>query len=624
MSNDDSRVTPPGNAQPRSSRARSEESPSGADAFVLPEFDSLPDLAPLPDLDEFLKADPLAGFDDAVAAQADTISSRDDDALPSAAPAGDIPSLPTSPSSPTSPSLPAVSTTPTQNTAPTFTVAPSQAVAAPTHAAPASSRTSPAQEPNERVAHPAGRLSWGKQGTTSSAIPIGLAISGAIVVLSGIISSVYAGGSNHKHPTLPPPDLDTKQQVLHVPGYRGAATNTHSLSPEWASGVATAWTIPTTNGPAGTPPQIYVDGSVLYLAADDLTEDRKESAVTVSAYDLSGNEPTLLWTSTGPTENSAIMSSHTPAFLSDDDQVFFHDVVIDKATGAQTQAPWKRGYPLAVADDIVVTCSATTSCAGWTREGSEWTNLWTTSTAIQSGFGLHNHDLGYAPAGTALAGSGAQAAVLVPTAIKELPLVLNVHTGEVTTLNNPNGNADYQKVEVATDGFLVYERSEQVGLLFEPNGTLQSTFTAEPHLPTVSHDGRQPTTSDIHTFMTSTKAPWAAGTIALTGTDQCAIEYKLTADSATHTISIPSAARPDMQPGCYFDPADARVSVDGSALYIDTFNFQDTSKYFIDTAKGLSFTSNELNEATHLTWVFDDMLIGQTDGGIRAFVPASS
>lgn len=124
--------------------------------------------------------------------------------------------------------------------------------------------------------------------------------------------------------------------------------------------------------------------------------------------------------------------------------------------------------------------------------------------------------------------------------------------------------------------------------------------------------------------MTSTKAQWTAGTIALTGTNECAIKYKLTADSATHTISIPSAARPNMTPGCYFDPTDARVSVDGSALYIDTFNFQDTSKYFIDTAKGLSFTSNDLNEATHLTWVFDDMLIGQTDSGIRAFVPASS
>ena len=146
MSNDDSRVTPPGNAQPRSSRARGEESPSGADAFVLPEFDSLPDLAPLPDLDEFLKADPLAGFDEAVAAQAGTISSRDDDALPSAAPA--VPSLPASPSTP------AVSTTPTQNTAPTFTVAPSQADAAPTHAATASSRRRRASLPQRPVHAP--------------------------------------------------------------------------------------------------------------------------------------------------------------------------------------------------------------------------------------------------------------------------------------------------------------------------------------------------------------------------------------------------------------------------------------------------------------------------------------
>ena len=97
------------------------------------------------------------------------------------------------------------------------------------------------------------------------------------------------------------------------------------------------------------------------------------------------------------------------------------------------------------------------------------------------------------------------ASVLVPTATNELPQILNVHTGEATTLSNPDGNGDSRKVEVATDGFLVYERSEQVGLLFEPNGTLQSTFTAEQGLPTVSHDGRQPTTSDIQTFMTRTR-----------------------------------------------------------------------------------------------------------------------
>ena len=405
-----------------------------------------------------------------------------------------------------------------------------------------------------------------------------------------------------------------------MPGYRGAATNTHSLSPEWASGVATAWTIPTTNGPAGTPPQIYVDGSVLYLAADDLMEDRRKSAVTVSAYDLSGNEPTLLWTSTGPTENSAIMSSHTPAFLSDNNQVFFHDVVIDKATGAQTPAPWGTDFPLALADDVMVTCSTTTTCSGWTREGGEWTNLWTTSTATQSGYGLRDHDLGYAPAGTAVAGNGVHASVLVPTAPNELPQILNVHTGEAVTLSNPDGNADSRKVEVATDGFVVYESSGSRGSLFDSDGVLQATFTAEQDLPALSHDGRQPTTSDIQTFMTQKRAAWATGTVSMTGTGECTITVTLTADDSTREVPLPDAARRSVRDGCSFTPKDLRISADGSTLYVRSFNSQDTNSYIINTADG----SSSSTRATRLTWVFDDMLIGITDKEIKAFVPASS
>ncbi len=44
MSNDDSRVTPPGEGGRASSRARARK-PGGADAFVLPEFAIPPDLA---------------------------------------------------------------------------------------------------------------------------------------------------------------------------------------------------------------------------------------------------------------------------------------------------------------------------------------------------------------------------------------------------------------------------------------------------------------------------------------------------------------------------------------------------------------------------------------------------
>ncbi len=84
----------------------------------------------------------------------------------------------------------------------------------------------------------------------------------------------------------------------------------------------------------------------------------------MSAYDLWGTNPRSLWM-TGPTENSALRhptrqrSSPITAGL-------FHDVVIDKATGAQTRKLRKR--VIAVADDIVVTInSTTTTCSGWMR-----------------------------------------------------------------------------------------------------------------------------------------------------------------------------------------------------------------------------------------------------------------
>ena len=422
---------------------------------------------------------------------------------------------------------------------------------------------------------------------------------------------------------MPTPSLPSLSS-LKAAGYQGSAQDTLALSPAWASGATTAWTIPVSAKSADATPQFHVDGSTLYIASDAANSSKNGSAVTVSAYDLSGSTPARLWTSTGPTQSSARLSFHTPAFVSGEDQVFFHDVVIDKATGAQTPAPWGTDFPLALADDVMVTCSTTTTCSGWMREGGEWTNLWTTSTATQSGYGLRDHDLGYAPAGTAVAGNGVHASVLVPTAANELPQILNVHTGEATTLSNPDGNADSRKVEVATDGFVVYESSSSRGSLFDSDGVLQATFTAEQDLPALSRDGTQPTTSDIQTFMTQKRAAWATGTVSMTGTGECTITVTLTADDSTREVPLPDAARRSVRNGCSFTPKDLRVSADGSTLYVRSFSSQDTNSYIINTADGSSSSTKDFTRATRLTWVFDDMLIGITDKEIKAFVPASS
>ena len=409
------------------------------------------------------------------------------------------------------------------------------------------------------------------------------------------------------------------------PGYRGSATNTHSISPQWASGVATAWTLELPSEMTEFGPQMFAEGQVLYIAGDDTIEGQRGSAVRTQAYDLSGEEPTLLWDTVGPTENSAIMT-YTPAFVSSETQLFFHDVVIDKATGEQTQAPWGDDFPLAQADGIVVTCSTTSSCRGWMQTSGEWTNLWTTTTNPQTSYGLSNQGLDYAPAGTTRSGTGELASVLVPSSYQETPQIINIHTGKTTYLPSPAQSGLGQYVEVATDGFVITDVSKKQGFLTDSSGARQSTYSNDEYLrlPAVSRDGNQPSTADIKTFMTKKTANWATGTVGLVDKDDCSIQVTLTSDGSTRTTPVPGVLSPYMTSTCIFSPKEVRVSADGSVLYADTFTYQDQSRYFIDTANGLTYTSNLLNLPKKTMWVFDDMLIGLTDSGLTAFVPASS
>ena len=415
-------------------------------------------------------------------------------------------------------------------------------------------------------------------------------------------------------------DLPTRS-----PGYRGSATNTHSISPQWASGVATAWTLELPSEMTEFGPQMFAEGQVLYIAGDDTIEGQRGSAVRTQAYDLSGEEPTLLWDTVGPTENSAIMT-YTPAFVSSETQLFFHDVVIDKATGEQTQAPWGDDFPLAQADGIVVTCSTTSSCRGWMQTSGEWTNLWTTTTNPQTSYGLSNQGLDYAPTGTTRSGTGELASVLVPSSYQETPQIINIHTGKTTYLPSPAQSGLGQYVEVATDGFVITDVSKKQGFLTDSSGARQSTYSNDEYLrlPAVSRDGNQPSTADIKTFMTKKTANWATGTVGLVDKDDCSIQVTLTSDGSTRTTPVPGVLSPYMTSTCIFSPKEVRVSADGSVLYADTFTYQDQSRYFIDTANGLTYTSNLLNLPKQTMWVFDDMLIGLTDSGLTAFVPASS
>ena len=415
-------------------------------------------------------------------------------------------------------------------------------------------------------------------------------------------------------------DLPTRS-----PGYRGSATNTHSISAQWASGVATAWTLELPPEMTQFEPQMFVEGQVLYVAGYDTIEGQRGSAVRTQAYDLSGEEPNLLWDTIGPTENSAI-TTYTPAFVSGENQLFFHDVVIDKATGEHTQAPWGKEFPIAQADGIVVTCSTTSTCSGWTHTSGVWTNRWETPTSLLVGYGFAPQGLGYAPKGALLAGSGTRASALVPTNYDQPLQILDIHTGLGTVLPAPGAADKTPSIEVTSDGFIVLDSSRRQGMVLDSRGTVQSSFAVDGYslLPAVSSDGTYPSATDVETFLTDKRANWATGTVDLVGKDDCSIEVTLTSDGSTHTTPVPGALSQYMTSSCYFSPKEVRVSADASVLYADTFTYQDQSRYFIDTANGLIYTSPELNSPKQIMWVFDDMIIGMTEDGLKAFVPASS
>ena len=628
----------------------------------LPDLAPLPELAPLPDFGDFLNDTPPVIPDEAVAGPADSESSPTTDLFPGVASLPELTPLPaitdllpdaaSSPGDeaaqaeggnnwpqvediPTTASLPLTDAVPEVEAAPT----PTDTVYA--AAATASSRRAPDGGQKSTISLSTA-LELSRTRVDKTAIKrkpsVVIIVLGCILALNVAVSLFSPGRSgssstpsSHQTTSSTSTATNTEEREhaanlpARAPGYRGSATNTHSISPQWSSGVATAWSLSLPPEMTRFTPHMFVDGQVLYIAATDRNTGQSGSTLRVVAYDLSGEEPSLLWDTVGPTENSAIVT-YEPAFLSNETQLFFHDVVIDKATGEHSQAPWGIEIPLAQAEGIVVTCTPPSTCNGWTQASGEWTNLWTTTTIAQASYALRDHGLGYAPTGTTLSGSGALTSFLVPSPHQVSPQIINIHTGETTTLPIPDQSGLGQHVEVATDGFVIVDVSQQNGLLLDSSGALQSTFSTAGYrrLPAVSRDGNQPSTADIKTFMTTKTANWATGTVSLVGENDCSIEVTLTSDGSTHKTPVPGVLSQHMSSSCYFEPKEVRVSADGSVLYIDTFTYQDEKRYFIDTANGLIYTSPELNSPKQIMWVFDDMIIGMTESGLKAFVPASS
>ena len=434
-----------------------------------------------------------------------------------------------------------------------------------------------------------------------------LAVVALVLALPRLMASVPSFRSVTKRP-------------ITVQGYQGSATNTNVLSSDWAAGVSVAWTVPEPRTGIDKPFEttLFADNTTLYM----VSRDHHSYSISLAAIDVSASEPTVLWTSNDGSMQIPYSGTDLSIF-SVGEWLAVENILISKSTGIQTQAPWEDGHPIAMVDDILVTCSGMETCAGWKQEAGSWTQQWQSITGKQSrNSSLSRWD------GPRTIGTGDEASALVPVDDYRNPQIINVHTGVVTTLGQEGRLAharsySYDALYPASDGLIVRKNATLLEK-FDMSGNSLGTFGPRLKYIIPAEDGGMPTLSEWEAFFDSGRTPWTTGMLEATG-DRCQTltvhtTGGVTKYSAEGLVGVSSSTRPP----CSFSPTHARASADGTAAFIQNIGYKEQSVYFFDMANNKVYTSTELTAAQNLTWVYDDLLVGLTDEGLIAFTPTSS
>ena len=447
-------------------------------------------------------------------------------------------------------------------------------------------------------------------------------LSAAFVSILGTSASFSLSTSALQLPgpaATPPPHYTGPERTARpdIIGYHGQATHTNVLSSAWASGFATAWTLPAQDDSL-LPAQLIAEGSTLYVLSYG---SGAEAVATVSAYDVSGTEPVAQWSTTGP-KPSRIRAEAFPSSVLTQDEILLSDIIVDRSTGQQTQAPWGFDLPMGVAGGVLVTCDTFSSCSGWSRDSGAWTTLWTTQTSPQRRMGL-THTALTNPA-TAVIGTGADAAVVVPVdEAHHAPQIIKPATGALTTLGDaPSARVpSSSRVTLASDGLLV--AGEKDTIAYNTAGQVVGTFNAGWELdkfPTTDRD--LPSVADVGAFLTQGNVRWTSGTLERSySKDDNGYLLSLTLSNGKNLTLNPGESFRETRGGAGWSVTQVRASSDGKALYIQGYSENLTDSFFFNAEDPMTYVSQDLNEATNFVWVYDDLLVGARSGSVIAFTP---
>lgn len=407
---------------------------------------------------------------------------------------------------------------------------------------------------------------------------------------------------------------------ISVQGYKGSATNTNVLSSEWAAGVSVAWVLADPRSDMGqehrTQTRLFVDGTTIYMAS--LSDTNR--SFSIAAIDVSSSTPSVLWTSS---DASVRLTPNTSNFsiVSAGQWLIVGNILVSKSTGIQAEGPWEDDQPMAMVDDVLVTCSGYETCSGWTYSSGSWERLWQSITGHQS-----NHSKARELEVPPTIGSGEDASVIVPVDDYRNLQIVNAHTGVVTTLGAEGRfkqRSSLTALYPTADGLIVDKKANQLEK-YDVTGTLISAFNRNTKNKVYTDDGAVPTLSDLEAFFTSGKTPWTTGMMEASG-DKCEVlTLHTTAGAATYSAEGMKGIADGNGSFCLFAPTHARASADGAAAFVQKTGYKEQSVYFFDMANNKAYTSTDLTAAQNLTWVYDDLLVGLTDEGLIAFTPTSS
>lgn len=399
-------------------------------------------------------------------------------------------------------------------------------------------------------------------------------------------------------------------------GYSGSSTSTGSISPAWASGVETAWRIPFPSTQYGPRAITTVEGTTLYALFEDPGYATHQA--TVAAFDISSKQPRELWRTTGPTPESF----GRPTFVSLADQFIVGSIVIDKATGAQSLAPWEGSEALAAVDGVVVACDGKQACSGWVLESSSWVRRWVTTTASQRGGLSTSATLTYPNAPVIGAGEH-QSVVLRVDSPTHLAQLIDPRTGQATDAASVSPFEDRTNnvvsIMLASDGLVAF--NDDLLVTYDADGFITGVHPYEKSLRRPTRDGRVPSTSELTDFLLGGTPAWSNAVVTpQTG----AVALTVTPSDGSPTFDL-DPANNDQYHSSPFWPSEVRASADMSVVYVESVEANTTgNRFFFDTASGVGHGSAEFHDAEDLSWAFDDLAIGVTIDGVVAFTPKAT